>query len=228
MHSATQLITAIAALVGAVAWPAVLLFVLIRFRTGLSEFVQNLGEFSFKAPGLEATARRQQIEAAVAVGAALVKSSGDGSGSTEDPSLAAARLAEALPDRRAQENLQGALVLWVDDRPDNNRFERQALEALGVRFVISTSTDDAVNQLARQKFDLVISDMGRPPDPRAGYTLLDRMRQGRDDTPFIIYASSRAPEHIQEARSHGAVGCTNSPQELIGMVTQALRTRRRR
>jgi PleD family two-component response regulator len=69
--------------------------------------------------------------------------------------------------RRASE----ATVLWVDDRPSNNIFERQSLEALGVSFVLAISTDEALSKVAKQKFDVIISDMGRPPDPRAGYTL---------------------------------------------------------
>lgn len=105
-----------------------------------------------------------------------------------------------------------------------SRYERQALEALGVRFALSTSTEDALEQLRYQAFDAIISDMGRPPDSQAGYTLLDSLRSQGNRTPFVIYAGSRAPEHIQEARRWGAVGCTNSPQELIGMVTQTLGT----
>jgi CheY-like chemotaxis protein len=66
--------------------------------------------------------------------------------------------------------------------------ERQALEALGVRFVLAKSTDEAVEKLNRGSFDAIISDMGRPPDPRAGYTLLDKLRGAGDRTPFIIYA----------------------------------------
>jgi DNA-binding NarL/FixJ family response regulator len=64
--------------------------------------------------------------------------------------------------------------------------------------------------------------MGRPPDARAGYTLLDKLRSAGNKTPFVIYASSRAPEHVREALKHGAIGCTNSPQELVGIVTGAL------
>jgi hypothetical protein len=64
--------------------------------------------------------------------------------------------------------------------------------------------------------------MGRPPDPRAGYTLLDALRSRGDRTPFIIYAGSRAPEHVAESRRHGALGCTNRPQEVIEMVLEAI------
>ena len=113
-------------------------------------------------------------------------------------------------------------VLWVDDRPNNNVHERQALEALGGRFVLAKSTDEAVEKLNRGSCDAIISDMGRPPDPRAGYTLLDKLRGAGDRTPFIIYAGSRDPEHRAEAIQHGAVGCTNRPDELFEMVLRAL------
>jgi DNA-binding NtrC family response regulator len=118
--------------------------------------------------------------------------------------------------------MQGRRILWVDDRPENNRFERQALEALGIRIDLSTSTEDALKITGQRSYDLIISDMGRSPDSRAGYTLLDELRRRGDKTPYVIYAGSRAPEHAAEARHHGAIGSTNMPQELISMVIKAL------
>jgi CheY-like chemotaxis protein len=110
----------------------------------------------------------------------------------------------------------------VDDRPDNNIYERQALEALGMNFVLATSTEDALKKIARQRFDAIISDMGRPPDSRAGYTLLDKLRSSGDQTPFVIYAGSRDPDHVEESRRYGAIGCTNNANELFEMVLIAL------
>lgn len=63
-----------------------------------------------------------------------------------------------------------AVILWVDDRPNGNRFERQSMEALGIRFVNVVSTDEALERLKNQSFDVIISDMKRPGDDRAGYT----------------------------------------------------------
>ena len=88
--------------------------------------------------------------------------------------------------------------------------------------MLARSTDEALERLARQRFDAIISDMGRPPDPRAGYTLLDQLRSTGKETPFIIYAGSRDPEHVAESRSHGAIGCTNNANELIKMVMSVL------
>jgi CheY-like chemotaxis protein len=127
---------------------------------------------------------------------------------------------EAL--RRAE----GATVLWVDDIPDNNRFERKALEAVGLRFVLSTSTEDALKVIDEQNFDLIISDMGRGPlDRRAGYTLLDALRSRGDRTPFIIYMGSSTPKLRAEAGNKGAQGLTDHPNELFQLVLSTIYNR---
>lgn len=64
--------------------------------------------------------------------------------------------------------------------------------------------------------------MGRAHDSQAGYTLLDKLRSSGDRTPFIIYASSRAPEHLAESKRRGAFGCTNRSDELFDMVLSAI------
>ena len=115
-----------------------------------------------------------------------------------------------------------ARILWVDDEPDNNVNERQALEALGVRIVLCTTTANALSILGAQSFDAIISDMARAGDQRAGYALLDALMAAGNTTPIIIYASSRAPEHVAEAKAHGAFGCTNQATELFGLVLAAV------
>jgi CheY-like chemotaxis protein len=224
----TRLITAIASLVGALAWPALVLLVLVRFRVQLGEFFANLEEARVKGPGFEASARRRELAVAAALGAADAKSAtGTVSRGPSDPGVVAATLTDALPDARAHRRLEGCLVLWVDDHPDNNHYERQALEALGVRFVIATSTDAALQQLTHQSVDLIISDMGRPEGRQAGYDLLDALRTQGIHTPFMIYAGSRDPKQVEEARQRGALGSTNSPQELFTIVTASLASRTR-
>jgi CheY-like chemotaxis protein len=215
---ATRLIDAAAQLIGALIWPAVVLFFLVRFRSGLADFLGHIGEVSVKALGTEVSAKRQ--EAAAALGAAIGARglAEAGPGLATDPR----EIADALPSSRAQRRMEGSRILWVDDRPDNNRYERQALEALGLRIDLSTSTEQALERIQERPYDLVISDMGRPPDDRAGYTLLRKLRDAGYSTPFIIYAGSRDPRHVQEARQRGAIGTTNRPQELLEMVTEAI------
>jgi CheY-like chemotaxis protein len=113
-------------------------------------------------------------------------------------------------------------ILWVDDRPDNNTYERQAFEQIGLRFTLALSTDEAFEKLSRSKYGAIISDMGRREGPREGYVLLDRLRKEGDRTPLFFYAASNAPAHKRETREHGGQGCTNNAQELFEMVTRAV------
>jgi CheY-like chemotaxis protein len=219
------LLKVVAELLGVLVWPAVAVFVLVRFGPGLREFFGSLGELTFKAAGIEATAKRRQVEAAVALGAAVAKSPAAGSETLTEAAQRATDVADVVAERvnaRTVRQASGRRVLWVDDRPENNVLERRSLEAIGIKFDLSTSTDDALNRLATGSYDAVISDMGRPPDARAGYTLLDTMRKKGIATPFIIYAGSNAPEHKKEARSHGALGTTNRADELFTLVLSAL------
>lgn len=113
-------------------------------------------------------------------------------------------------------------ILWVDDRPENNTYERQAFETLGLRVTLALSTDEAFERLAQGQYAAIISDMGRREGPREGYLLLDRMREGGNRTPLFFYAASSAPEHKLETREHGGQGCTNNAQELFEMITRAV------
>ena len=168
--------------------------------------------------------QRKQAEAKDALIAATVALTKPGTSSeiTANDVVAATKAVEAVTPRTIRQASK-AKVLWVDDRPTNNAQERRALEALGIDFVLSTTTEGALANLKNQKFDVVISDMGRPPDPQAGYTLLDKMRSSGDTTPLVFYAGSRAPEHIAESRRRGAMGCTNRPDELFEYVLAAIR-----
>lgn len=224
IDESVKLIDAVTKLLGVLVWPALLAFVLVRFGPALKDFFGGLGELTFKGGGFEATAKRKQAEAA----AALVAASVARPGPETTPQSAAQNAREAASvvagsvNARTIRRASHATILWVDDRPDNNIFERQSLEALGVSFVLAKSTDEALDKLARQSFDAIISDMGRPPDPQAGYTLLDQLRTSGNKIPFVIYASSNAPEHKNEARRRGAVGCTNRAAELFGYVLAAI------
>lgn len=57
--------------------------------------------------------------------------------------------------------INGALVLWVDNHRDNNQLEQQILGELGIRFVRAFSTKEAMQRLDRDKYDLIISNVGR-------------------------------------------------------------------
>jgi CheY-like chemotaxis protein len=211
----------------AIIWPLSVLIILFYVRTPLKKFLEDLIEVNLKAGPIETTAKRKQlIEAAASLGAATAHWQGAAQDDQHvhdvEKTKEIAKAVERLVTPRTSRQLEGASVLWVDDRPMNNTYERQALEALGIQFTISKSTEDAVERLQKKTYDLIISDMGRPPDLHAGYTLLEKVKEMHISTPFIIYAGSKRPEHIAEARKRGAFGTTNDPQELFELVVSAL------
>jgi len=216
-----KLIEALADMLGVIAWPALIAFIIFKFRPDIKTFFESLGEFSLKGAGIEASAKRKQLEAVASLAAAASDNSKEKSTPQEAANNAVNVVTSSLTTR-ALRRAEKATVLWVDDRPDNNINERYSLEAFGVEFVLALTTHDALEKVKHQHFDAIISDMGRPSDSRAGYTLLEKLRSNGNTIPFIIYASSDAPEHKLEAISHGASGSTGRPSELFRLVLKAI------
>jgi CheY-like chemotaxis protein len=130
--------------------------------------------------------------------------------------------------QRANSNsasLSGAKVLWVDDNPDNNRYEREALARLGVQFVIATSTNEALQQLGSQTFNAIITDFARKDDPEGGYTLLAEVKKTSPTVPVIIYTGPFTAKQESDAKLKGAYGETNSPVALFDLVIDAIKRR---
>ena len=113
-------------------------------------------------------------------------------------------------------------ILWVDDRPENNVYERYTLEQYGLIFTLALSTQQALHCMKHKDFALIISDMGRKEGKHEGYVLLDAIRKNDKKIPFIIYAGSKKQEHKNETLKRGGQGCTNSPSELIDLVIKNL------
>jgi len=216
-----QLVSTLITLITAFIWPAALVVCLLIFRRPLGNFLENLSELNLKAAGVEASAKRGQVAAAAVAAAEASRDrepGAEGGGTQPDVD----DIVDVLPGRRALRKIDGSRVLWVDDHPQNNRYERQALEALGIRIDLSTSTDSALEMAREAAYQLIISDMARPPDNRAGYTLLDALRRQRADVPVVLYTGTAKATDVAQARARGAADQTASPRELIAIVTKIL------
>jgi CheY-like chemotaxis protein len=121
--------------------------------------------------------------------------------------------------------MRGSHILWVDDYPDNNIFEREALTDLGAVILPVKSTAEALSHLRNrnEQFDVIISDMARSDDPKAGYTLLAEVEKLAYRPPYIIYSGRSNPSIVAEAKTKGALGQTNNPKELLDLVITALK-----
>jgi CheY-like chemotaxis protein len=135
----------------------------------------------------------------------------------------------ALENAKARRKVyEGAEILWVDDRPSNNRNESRMLRSFGTLITFACTTDeaaDAVNDASTQlrPFQLVLSDISRdlPPssNARAGLDMLAAFRAKGIDVPVIFYVGTPKPG---AATPEGAFGITNRPDILLTLVGDAL------
>ena len=226
MDGAARLLEAFGKLLGALVWPALVLVAFVLFRKEIQSFFTSLEEATFKFGGAEVSLTSAQVKSAAALAEAEAKKTARPgrllqAASVSDPVQSALGVVADVT-RRAYRRLGQLSLLWVDDNPGNNSYERQALEAFGISIVTALSTEEALAQLQRREFALVISDMSRPPDPVAGYTLLEGMRAAGNRTPFIIYAGTDTPEQRAEAERKGAVGRTSTPTALVALALRVL------
>jgi len=226
-----KLIEAITKLVGVLIWPIVVIIAVSYFAPSLQTFLKNLKEGTFEAPGFKFTGK-SQAEATAAIASAsvarldLANLSPDASKAIQaqiSQSVAAsAKAVDALTTASPQTTNQRKQVLWVDDQPSNNTFEKQAFEKLGFTVTNVLSTTQALDALKQRSYDLIISDMGRPEGARAGYDLLAQLKEQKIKAPFIIYSSANTPDMRAEAVRQGAFGSTNHPDELLHLAADAL------
>ena len=165
---------------------------------------------------------KEIIAGAMALAAADSKSSGKSATQSDFSSVTESVIGAVSNVTLHDPNINTRTILWVDDRPDNNVFERKSFGALGVKFELALTTSEALEALKNKTYSAIISDMGRKEGDREGYVLLEELRKTDSKTPYFIYAGSNAPEHKQEALERGAQGSTNSPHELFDSVVQHL------
>jgi CheY-like chemotaxis protein len=132
-------------------------------------------------------------------------------------------------DRAARERsiVEGAEILWVDDRPSNNRNEGRMLRSFGAMITFACSTDEALRALGdadeqHQPFDIILSDIARDVpdhDPKAGIAMLPRLRAAKHFQPVIFYVGRFNGDAPTPA---GAFGITIRPDELLMLCLDAL------
>lgn len=116
---------------------------------------------------------------------------------------------------RLETILKDVQVLWVDDNPENNNVERNLLGSLGMHVDLVRTTELAISSLKTSSYNLVISDMKRSNDERAGLQLLLVMRKLDLPLPVIFYAAGYDPGRGVPPY---AFGMTNRPDELLNLI----------
>ena len=121
---------------------------------------------------------------------------------------------------------RAARVLWVDDRPANNEYERKWLRPHGIVFDCVVSTEEALEQLVNETYDLVITDLGRQGSsdrsPTAGAAFLEQSIVHAGGPPVIVYAGNWAVAQRDDLVRRGALDVTANREHLFATVLDVL------
>jgi hypothetical protein len=123
---------------------------------------------------------------------------------------------EELPVTRG---LVGRSIIWADDRPESNRRLRSLFTNLGATVVPVLSNDEAISEVSKRPFDVVISDIdraGSEPGSQLGF----RMHAVGIDIPIVYFIARYDPSIPPPV---GAVCVTNDTAEVITRVFSILR-----
>jgi CheY-like chemotaxis protein len=191
-------------LVTGLAWPVVVGLVLWRLLPGIRDVIRSRG-FTVSAGGMEIS-----VQAASDQLATRLDDVRDQVAALKSGAPAAEATGEGIRELKR--------VLWVDDYPQNNAFEMDALQRKGVDVLVAKRTAEALGLLkAHPDVRAVISDLGRDDDGQdAGVQLLRALAERGEDLPVLIYSSAPAVARWGDAaRAAGARLVTSSATELM-------------
>jgi len=132
-------------------------------------------------------------------------------------------VAAHLRSRLAEQPYLGLEILWVDDNPENNDHIGSRLAAGGASVALALDTEDAAGDPRLAQYDLVISDMERRGNRRAGYDLMRQLRARHVSAPVLIFAgyTMSSPTRRRAVMEAGAFGGTNDERELLALLDEA-------
>ncbi len=100
-------------------------------------------------------------------------------------------------------------ILCIDDEPAVSASLESALRGMGHRSVFAVSLDEGIRAVARESFDLIISDHQMPDG--SGIDLLTALKRGGRDVPVIMTSSYHSVEQAVRSIRHGAVDYLTKP-----------------
>lgn len=199
------------------------IIVRVFYRTIIDHLLPRLS--ALKAFGLEVSFLKSSLKSAVETGeerGILAKSV---ELAEKDKKWQVHVTAQNVEDavNRMKNNLalfEGIKILWIDDVPENNMNERKMFRQLKTEIEFALDTEEALRLLRRKDFDLILSDISRNNNNKAGLEFLKEYEDApMEKRPVIFYVGVFDPAL---GTPGGAFGITNRPDELVHYVMDVL------
>jgi CheY-like chemotaxis protein len=212
----TKLIQALAA----VAWPALVSYVLWTYRKQVAAVIESAKgrKFTVEVGGQKLTmeeANQQQQNLIADLQQQLLELRTKVEGFKISPQAALADTPSSPP--------AGNAILWVDDNPKNNSYFIDLLQKHGYRVDLARSTAEGIRKAENHSYRVILSDMGRMEDGRfdeeAGIHLLAALRKRGSRIPFVVCSTEQAVRRFRDQlKELGAMAITSSTTELRGIL----------
>ncbi len=212
MEAFAKILSALASL----AWPVAVAVLLFKLYGPIRKLVESAScrKFTLKVAGYELTMEELSEQQRVIL---------------NDLQCKVAELETRLGTSRDTRPLEASAapasskrILWVDDKPRNNSFLIAALEERGVRVETALNTDEGVEKFKKSRYDIVVSDMGRPEGEHAGLDLTRKIKSISPSTPVFIFCSAWAARNLRaQALSVGSSEITASGTTLLSALPLA-------
>ncbi len=132
----------------------------------------------------------------------------------------------SMPVRHSPTTPSTARILLVDDNAHGLSARKTVLEELGHRIATAASGPDALDQFARQKFDLVVTDYKMPR--MDGVELIARLRKQSPELPIILISGFVDSLGLNEDSTGADVVIQKSANEVSHLVRSVSRLLRRK
>jgi CheY-like chemotaxis protein len=103
-------------------------------------------------------------------------------------------------------------ILLVEDHADTRRCLHRLLESRGHQVLVAEDAQSAIELSEREKFDLLIADVGLPD--RSGLELLHELREREPELSAIALSGYGTPQNIMNSKEAGFIEHLVKPVDL--------------
>ncbi|MFC1500425.1 response regulator, partial [Candidatus Zixiibacteriota bacterium] len=129
------------------------------------------------------------------------------------------------PDSEALTRIRGARILLVEDNEINQQVAREILEQKGLNVSLAENGQEAVDEIRRMEYDIVLMDIQMPVMDGYEATRIIRADDRFNDVPIVAMTANVMVEDLERAKEAGMdahVGKPIDPDQLFQTLVDLL------